>query len=115
MRLPMAPSPTTATLVKRRASGRENPDHDVGGVEAVRRADVIRAGGGRDDEVGLRPHEHVVARLRERRLDLDHAPVDADLRVVEEVDRLPEAPRRIAEDGELAIEVVGAVEVAGIA
>ena len=63
-------------------------DVDVGGLPPVGGIDVVRAGGRGADEVGHRPHQHVVARPRPRLVGQQHE-VRVERRVVEEVQRRP--------------------------
>ena len=87
---------------------------NVGGVPAVRRVDVVRAGGGDAHQVGQRPQQNVIAGARPRLVE-DEQVLAVDLGVVEEVHGHPAAPglNRIRLQGH--VEVVRAVGVAGIA
>ena len=69
---------------------------DIRGLPAIGRADVIRAGRGRADQVGHRPQQHIVARPRPGLVE-DEGIMGVDARIVEEIDRRPAAARRDAE------------------
>ena len=87
---------------------------DIGALPCVGGVDVVRAGGRGADEVVGRPQQHVVAGARPRLVgEQDHVRVEG--RVVEEVERVPAAPRGDRVGLEHAVEVVGAVDVPEVA
>ena len=87
---------------------------DIGALPCVGGVDVVRAGGRGADEVVGGPQQHVVAGARPRLVgEQDHVRVEA--RVVEEVERVPAAPRGDRVGLEHAVEVVGAVDVPEVA
>ena len=94
--------------------GRVNAHVDVGDVPAVGRVDVVRACGRRAHQIRHRAHQDVVAGARPGLVGDDHVVV-VHARVEEEVDGLPAGPRGDAVLRDLAVEVVGAVHVAGVA
>ena len=87
---------------------------DIGALPCVGGVDVVRAGGRGADEVVGGPQQHVVAGARPRLVgEQDHVRVEAG--VVEEVERVPAAPRGDRVGLEHAVEVVRAVDVPEVA
>ena len=68
---------------------------DVGRIPAIGRIDVVRAGRGDADEIGQRPHQHIVARPRPGLVEIELVMV-VDIGVVEIVERFPALARRDA-------------------
>ena len=87
---------------------------DVGDLPAVGRVDVVRARRRGAHEVGQRPQQDEVARARPRLVGEQHQ-VRVEGRVVEEVERRPALLLRDAVGRDLAVEVLRAVDVAGVA
>ena len=86
---------------------------DVGRIPAVGGVDVVRTRGRYADQIGQRPQQHVVARPRpgiveERLVGVVESGVE------EEIERHPAAARRDSEPRQRRVEVVGAVDMAGI-
>ena len=87
---------------------------DVGELPAVRRVDVVRARRRGAHQIGHRPQQHVVAGARPRLVeDEDVARVEAG--VVEEVERLPALALGDPVGRDLAVEVLRAADVPGVA
>ena len=86
---------------------------DVGGVPGVRGVDVVRAGRRGAHQVGHRAQEHVVAGARPG-LVRDQDVVGVERGVEEEVERRPALPLGDLVHGEGPVEVVRAVDVAGV-
>ena len=87
---------------------------DVGGIPAVRRVDVVRASGRDADQIGQRPQQNVVAGARPRLVEGEQV-LAVDDSVVEEVHGHPAAPGLNCIRLQGGIEVVRAVDVAGVA
>ena len=87
---------------------------DIRHLPGVRGVDVVGAGRRRAHQVAHRPQHHVVAGPRPRLVG-DQLHVAVKRGVVEEVQRLPALARRDLERSQRAVEVVGAVDVPGVA
>ena len=86
----------------------------VGGLPSIGRVDVVRAGGGHADDISQRPQKYIIARPRPRLIEVEHV-VRIDAGIVEEVERHPALARGDPVRREFFVEIVGAVDVPGIA
>ena len=87
---------------------------DVGRVPAIGGVDVVGAGRGDADEVGQRAQQHIVARPRPRLVEVECV-IGVNAGVVEEVERHPALARGDPVGRQRLVEIIGAVDVAGIA
>ena len=86
---------------------------DVGRVPSIGRIDVVRASRRDADEIGERAQQNIVAWARPRLVEIEHV-IGVDAGVVEEVERHPPFARGDAVRRELLVEIVRAIDMAGI-
>ena len=85
---------------------------DIGRIPAIDWIDIVRTGGADTNEIGKRPHQHVIAGPRPGFIGIDAVVRRINPRVEKEVDRRPRAARPDAVRLPGHADVVGAVEVA---